>query len=123
MAYQPNNEYPQRPQTSRPGMGYSKPAFKKSFNAPAKKKKPVNISQTSKVQDMFLESMKDQGIEILIQMQSGKEFSGKVSHFDRYIIILDPVKKPKVIYKSGIESIQVIGDISVNTPPQNEENL
>lgn len=122
MAYAPNNGYQNRPQAPRPNTGYSKPGFKKPFNAQPKKKAPVSIAQTSKVQDMFLESMKDQGIEISIQMLSGKEFSGKISHFDRYIIILDPVKKPKVLYKSGIESIQVLGDIAENTPQEQESN-
>lgn len=120
MTYIPNNGYSQRPQSPRPNTGYSKPGYKKSFNPPAKKKAPVSITQTSKVQDMFLDSMKDQGNEILVQMLSGKEFTGKISHFDRYIIILDPVKKPKVLYKSGIESIQVLGDINVNTPQETE---
>lgn len=105
-----------------PHQGYKKPGFqKKTFNAQPKKKSPVSIAQTSKVQDMFLESMKDQGIEISIQMISGKEFSGKISHFDRYIIILDPVTKPKVIYKSGIESIQVLSEIKLNSSSDGEK--
>lgn len=114
---------PPRAQSQRPPhQGYKKPGFqKKPFNAQPKKKSPVSIAQTSKVQDMFLESMKDQGIEILIQMISGKEFSGKISHFDRYIIILDPVTKPKVIYKSGIESIQVLNEIKLNSPSDGEK--
>lgn len=93
-----------------PKPAYRKPEFKKP--AQAKKKEPVSITQTSKVQDMFLDSMKAQNLDLCIQMLSGKEHKGKISHFDRYIIILGPVKTPTVIYKSGIESISVLNEIN-----------
>lgn len=125
MAYTPsynqNRGYDRPPQTGATKPAYRKPEFKKP--APARKKEPVSITQTSKVQDMFLESMKSQDLEINIQMLSGKEHKGKISHFDRYIIILGPVRMPKVIYKSGIESIAVTSEIASQEAPKPENAI
>jgi RNA chaperone Hfq len=105
MSYNPytSSNYKQSPKES-----YQKPSGHQRKPNPPKKKEPVKITQTSLVQDMFLDSMKNQEKTILVQMNSGEKHSGVVNHFDRYIIILGPNETPTLLYKSGIESIKLV---------------
>ena len=96
---------------NKPQKSFQKPAFKKPISA--KKKEPVKITQTSLVQDMFLDSMKNQEKEVIIHTNSGKEHKGVIIHFDRYIIVLGPKSSPKVIYKSSIESLHIDGTLAI----------
>jgi RNA chaperone Hfq len=111
MSYNPYNtsNYINPPSSYKP---YPKGPAQKTSQAPRKpqpkKKEPVKITQTSLVQDMFLDSMKTQEKTILVQMNSGEKHSGVVNHFDRYIIILGPNETPTLLYKSGIESIKLV---------------
>lgn len=111
MSYNPyssqNNQYPQSTYKPSPKGSYQKPAYAPKKPNPPKKKEPVKITQTSLVQDMFLDSMKNQEKTILVQMNSGEKHTGVVNHFDRYIIILGPNETPTLLYKSGIESIKI----------------
>jgi host factor-I protein len=74
---------------------------------------PESRSVEPNIQDAFFRHVCRDKVTVTVRMMDGSEIEGRVTHFDRYAVVVDHAGADHLIFKHAIASIttpQPIGD-------------
>lgn len=81
---------------------------------------PVRDSQSDlpNIQDAFLNHMRRERLNVVIQLMDGSDLEGRIKSFDRFAVIVEHDGADQMIFKHAIASIKSPKAVTNYAPPQ-----
>ena len=71
-----------------------------------------------KVQDVFLNQARKDGVPVTLHLVNGFQLKGLVKSFDQFTIIIDSMGKQQMIYKHAISTITPAKTVNLTVEPE-----
>lgn len=68
------------------------------------------LAQQGSLQDAFLNSVRKEGIGVVINLVDGSQLRGNIRSFDNFTILIESGGKRQLVYKHGITCILPVKD-------------
>ena len=79
---------------------------------------PPSLSAQPNIQDVFLNSARRDRLSVTIHLLDGRQFDGRIKHFDRFVVIVEVDGADQLVFKHAIGTIGTQRSVANYFAPQ-----